>query len=193
MDRNGNLLPANAEPSTAETRDENDWSPYQDRVAFELADLLYTKEQMSAGNINSILELWTASLARFNTAPPFRNHADLYDTIDDTPLGGVRWQSFNITYNGARPDNDSDVPPWMKDKHSVFFRDPLEIAHNMLSNPDFKDEIDFAPLREFGPGSTRRLRNFMGGEWAWNEAVSASIASKSHCFIDSCSVKIRIS
>lgn len=127
---------------------------------------------MPAGNINSILELWAASLAKHNTAPPFRNHADLYDTIDSTPLGGVNWESFHITYNGPLPDGDA--PPWMTDEHSVFFRDPLTIAHNMLANPEFKGEIDFAPLREYSPGTRpiRRLHNFMGGEWAWNQAVS---------------------
>lgn len=125
---------------------------------------------MSAGNIDKLLALWTANLAKHGDTPPFRTHAGLYSSIDDTPLGGVKWESFSVSYSGPRPDND--VPTWMTDTHSVFFRDPRKIVHGMLSNPDFKDEIDYAPLRAFGPDGKRRLQHFMSGEWAWKEAVS---------------------
>lgn len=128
---------------------------------------------MSAGNINSLLDIWAADLARYQASPPFRTQADMYCSIDDTPLGGVKWESFTISYDGPRPEGD--VPTWMTDKHSIYFRNPLKIVHGMLSNPDFKDEIDYAPLRVHGPDGKRHLRNFMSGEWAWRQAVSTSL------------------
>lgn len=159
--------PPNPQPPTSEP-----WYPYKDRVSFELADLLYRKEQMSGGNIDSLLDLWAASLFPHGTPSPFKDHDELYETIDRTPLGDVRWQSFNLSYGGPKPDGE--VPTWMTDAHTVHFRDPREIIKNMLANPDFKDEIDYAPLREFDNlgDRNRRLRNFMGGDWVWRQAVS---------------------
>ncbi|OJT11162.1 hypothetical protein TRAPUB_12318 [Trametes pubescens] len=138
---------------------------------------------MSAGNINSLLEIWAADLARYKASPPFRTQADLYRSIDDTPLGGVKWESFTVSYGGPRPDDD--VPTWMTDKHSIFFRNPLEIVHGMLSNPDFKDEIDYAPLRVYGPDGKCRLQNFMSGEWAWRQAniISQKVSCTDTSFV----------
>ncbi|KAI0676186.1 hypothetical protein C8Q78DRAFT_1065111 [Trametes maxima] len=155
-------------------RSHNDWAPYRDRVVFELADLLYRKEQMPASNINTLLELWTVTLAKHSDTAPFATQAELYETIDNTPLGEVKWQSFDLMFSGDRPSGTSSrVPPWMDDKFRVFYRDPMTIIRNMLSNPDFKGEIDYAPVREFSEGK-RRLQNFMSGEWAWRQAAQGS-------------------
>jgi len=54
---------------------------------------------MSAKNINTLLDLWAATLLKHHDSPPFANHSDLYETIDSTPLGSVLWQSFSLTYN----------------------------------------------------------------------------------------------
>ncbi|KAI0364600.1 hypothetical protein BV20DRAFT_955911, partial [Pilatotrama ljubarskyi] len=160
-------LPPHSPAPSAPSR-ENEWAPYKDRAAFELADLLYRKEQMSAGNINALLELWSATLLKHGDSPPFGSQAELYRTIDDTPLGEVKWQSFTLSYDGELPEGA--VPPWMSAKYTVFFKDPRAVVHAMLRNPDFKDEIDYAPVREFGEDGKRKLQNFMGGEWAWRQA-----------------------
>lgn len=70
----------------------NEWAPYNDRVSFELAELLYTKEQMSATNIDTLLGLWEASQLEHNASPPFHNHRDLYSTIDATSQGKVAFE-----------------------------------------------------------------------------------------------------
>ena len=76
---------APAQPLPARLVD--DWAPYNDRVSFELAELLYTKEQMSGGNIDTLLELWAASQLEHGASPPFSNHRDMYSTIDATSQG----------------------------------------------------------------------------------------------------------
>lgn len=123
---------------------------------------------MPARSIDALLELWTASLLKSENPPPFTDHKELYETIDQTPLGDVRWRHFNMTYGGEKPNN---APSWMDDTHTVQFRDPRAVIHNMLANPDFKDEIDYGPLHEFDHQGNRRLKNFMGGDWAWRQAV----------------------
>ncbi|EGN93377.1 hypothetical protein SERLA73DRAFT_64174, partial [Serpula lacrymans var. lacrymans S7.3] len=37
---------------------------------------------------------------------------------------------------------------WMTDFHNVWFCSPDTIVHKILSNPDFKDKIDYAPFHE---------------------------------------------
>ncbi|KAJ8455013.1 hypothetical protein ONZ51_g12691 [Trametes cubensis] len=145
-----------------------DWTPYTDRLQFETAELLYAQEQMSAANIDRLLELWEASLIPHGEASPFKNHVDLYRTIDSTELGDVRWQCFTIRYQKDVPLQDP--PPWMLDEHEVWYRDVRTIVKQMLSNPDFKSQIAYAPYREFSPDGTRLLRDFMSGDWAWRQA-----------------------
>ena len=44
---------------------------------------------MSAGDIDFILSLWAASLAPHNDKAPFSTATQMYNTIDETPLGDV--------------------------------------------------------------------------------------------------------
>jgi hypothetical protein len=147
----------------------NDWTPYQSRVEFELADFLYRRNQMSATDINYLLNLWGASSAAHGEAPPFPNHKDLYSTIDSTPLSDVSWESFSLRFNGTRP-NDV-VPPWMNAEYDVWFRNPRNLVHNIISNPDFNNAFDYAPYQEHDANGTHRYHNFMSGNWAWRQTV----------------------
>ncbi|KAH9855129.1 hypothetical protein C2E23DRAFT_866790 [Lenzites betulinus] len=95
----------------------------------------------------------------------------MYRTIDSTPLGDVRWQCFTLQYPAANiPATGQEPPPWMVDSHEVWYRDPRNIVKHMLANPDFRTHIDYAPLREFRADGSRRLCNFMSGDWAWRQA-----------------------
>ncbi|KAI0352294.1 hypothetical protein OH77DRAFT_1561893 [Trametes cingulata] len=157
---------ADAQPSTPS---ESDWSPYNSRLQFEVAHLLYAQEQMGAANIDRLLELWNASLLHHGESAPFANHVDLYRTIDSTPLGDVRWQCFSMQYPRDEVPPD-DPPAWMTDTHEVWYRDPRLIVRHMLANPDFRSQLDYAPFREFADDGTRRLKHLMSGDWAWRQA-----------------------
>ena len=76
-------------------------------MEFEVADFLYRRNQMSGGDTDFIFHLWAASLAAHNDTPPFKNHAEMYETIDSTPVGDVPWESFTLEYDGVRPDGDT--------------------------------------------------------------------------------------
>lgn len=125
---------------------------------------------MSAGDINFLLSLWTASLAIHSSEPPFSKTTDLYDAIDSTSLGDAAWESFSLQYNGTQPEGD--VPPWMQAEYDVWFRDPRTLVHNLLSNPDFKSGFDYAPFQERTGNGVHRFHDFMSGNWAWKQAVS---------------------
>lgn len=131
---------------------------------------------MSAGNIDKLLKIWGQHAASTGGEAPFRSHKDLYETIDSTPVGDVPWQSFNLSYDGPRPDlEDGDVPAWMDDEHAVWFRDPRELIQNLLSNTDFHGEFDYMPFQEYDDIGNHRYQDFMSGNWAWRQAVRRPI------------------
>jgi Plavaka transposase len=144
--------------------------PYDNRLQFEVADFLFRRNQMSAGDINFILGLWAASLAVHNDEPPFSNATDLYNAIDSTPLGDLAWESFSLQYNGTQPA--SNIPSWMQAEYDVWFRDPQILVQNLLSNPDFKSDFDYAPFQEYTTDGVHRFQDFMSGNWSWHQAVS---------------------
>jgi hypothetical protein len=169
-DEDGNFLPPNTPPSPRRPHtDPEDWTPYESRLQFETAEFLFTRNQMSAGHIDTLLNLWAASLLKHGDEPPFSNHTELYDTIDSTPLGDVPWETFNLKYDGALPENE--VPAWMTSEYDVWFRDPHSVLRNVLSNPDFDGEFDYAPYQEYDVSGNHRFQDLMSGNWAWKQAV----------------------
>jgi hypothetical protein len=169
-DKDGNAVPQGTPPPPRETDNgPEDWTPYENRPQFELADYIYTKNQMSAGGIDQLLNIWAATLVGSDLEPPFLNHNDLYCAIDSTPLGDIKWESFTLSYVGEPPDGD--VLPWMEAKHEVWFRDPRLLVHNLLANADFAGEIDTSPFQEYDANNNHRYQNFMSGNWAWKQAV----------------------
>ena len=139
-------------------------------MEFEVADFLYRRNQMSGGDTDFIFHLWAASLAAHNDTPPFKNHAEMYETINSTPVGDVPWESFTLEYDGVRPDGD--IPMWMTAEYDTWFQNPRDLVHNIISNPDFEAEFDYAPLQEYTTDGVHRFQNLMSGDWCWKQAVS---------------------
>ncbi|EIW77696.1 hypothetical protein CONPUDRAFT_108937 [Coniophora puteana RWD-64-598 SS2] len=133
---------------------------------------------MSAGNIDFLCELWACSLAQYGADPPFQSHEMLYKTIDSSKLGDIPWQSFSVTYQGPRPA--SNVPPWMEAGYDVWFRDPRKVVENMLGRPDFQNELDLTPYRDYDKKDNRRYENLFSGDWAWKQATKISKDPNTH-------------
>ncbi|KAG1813895.1 uncharacterized protein BJ212DRAFT_1447696 [Suillus subaureus] len=113
---------------------------------------------MSTGQINTLLDLWAATLIKHQDSPPFTGHWDLYETIDSTPLGNVTWETFSMSYNGEKPANN--VPPQMAAKYNMWFCDPHLLVHHMLSNPDFTMEIKYVPYQDYTNEDKCCYKNF---------------------------------
>jgi hypothetical protein len=125
---------------------------------------------MSASNINTLLDLWAATLVKYDDTPPFSSSSDLYSTIDSIHLGDIPWQSFSMKYS-EDPDH-APVPQWMTAEYEVWFRDPHLVIKDMIGNPDYIGGFDMAPIQVFDGNGDRKYENFMSGDWAWEEAVS---------------------
>lgn len=123
---------------------------------------------MSGGKIDELMQLWACTLPE-DLDPPFANHHHLYDTIDASSQGEVPWQSFSVTYNGDIPNGA--MPSWMVREYDVWFRDPRQVLRNQIGNPDFSGAYDHTPKRVFLANGQRQYKDFMSGDWAWNQAV----------------------
>ncbi|KAJ2912313.1 hypothetical protein MD484_g8095, partial [Candolleomyces efflorescens] len=146
-----------------------------------LADFLYKKVQMSAGDVNYLMTLWDAYQKRrlnkigdldfdddSTPRPPFADSRSLFDTIDSIPFGDIPWEGFKVKYDGEIPDN---APSWMAGEYDVWYRNPLDVMEAQLGNPEFAQYIDYSPkeVRDVKTGR-RQYMDLMSGDWAWEQA-----------------------
>ncbi|KZP25932.1 hypothetical protein FIBSPDRAFT_732975 [Athelia psychrophila] len=170
----GEYIPRDSPPppyqsGTGTNPDPQDWTPFDNRLQFETADFLFTRNQMSAGNIEILLALWAASLAPHGDTPPFNTSKQMNDTIDSSTLGHIPWENFSLRYTGVKPDQ-GPPPSWMQQEYEVWYRDPRELVKNMVANPDFNGEFDYTPFHEYDADGNHRFQDFMSGDWAWKQA-----------------------
>ncbi|KIK80411.1 hypothetical protein PAXRUDRAFT_158767, partial [Paxillus rubicundulus Ve08.2h10] len=147
-----------------------DWTLYNDRIQFETAEFLFTQNQMSAPQIDSLLDLWASTLLKHGDRPPFVHHHHLYKTIDNTPLGNIKWQSFLAHYTGKVP---AENPlPWMQVDYKVWFQNPCAVTERIPRNPGFASKMDYWPFWEYSSeGNAQQFQDFMFGDWAWDQVV----------------------
>ncbi|KIK76509.1 hypothetical protein PAXRUDRAFT_169715, partial [Paxillus rubicundulus Ve08.2h10] len=168
-------LPDGSPPPPLHDWSDNDWTPYCNCLEFELANFLYMCNQMPEKQIDTLLNIWAASLMKSGLDSLFVDHKDLYKTIDSTPLGDVKWECFSIKYTGIQPEPMENSLPWMNNIYNVWFCTPLNIIQNIVANPDFATEMDFRTYREFETATDVRCwHDFMSRDWAWEQTVSIS-------------------
>ncbi|KAF5382367.1 hypothetical protein D9757_009785 [Collybiopsis confluens] len=151
-DHEGKTLPSNTPPPLPQENpsDQNPWFPFGSEAEFRLADLLFTDTEMSQGNINKLLDIWSLyqqQLRQANgctTCPesqdgPFLDHKNMYSTIDSIAEGGAIWKCMQTAVD---ENLSSDAPEWQKTSYQVWYRDPR----------------------------TRRWSDFMSGNFAWRHA-----------------------
>ncbi|KAJ6617696.1 hypothetical protein B0H10DRAFT_1948192 [Mycena sp. CBHHK59/15] len=165
-DINGHDLPPGALPPPWDDRAPNDYSPLESRAQFEFAEFLYTQQEMLTKGVDRLAQLLTALYQ--GTDPPFADHKDLYTTIDSIQQGDIPWESFSVKYTGPVPET-REVPVWMTETFEVWFHSPLAIFEKQLANPDFKDEMDWAPKRIFKKGKCQ-FTDFFSRNWVWEQA-----------------------
>jgi hypothetical protein len=148
------------------------WAPYKDQNEFEIAEFLFKTSQMRKSHVNVLMRLLRAwNLKHGVESTPFDNNDHLESVIDSTPVGGIPWKKFTMSYNGERPLHDS--PSWMDKTYEVYYRDPRQLAHEIIGNSDFDGEFDYAAYQEFGATGKRRFGDFMSANFAWRVSVSS--------------------
>jgi len=143
--------------------------PFNSEAQFKLADLLYRHAEVSAPNIDALLEIWVQSVHESNTLAPFKNHEDMHTTIDSSTLGDVPWQCM-VTQ--VPEDADQGTPSWMQTSYKVWYHDPEVVVSNILSNLDFDGQFDMCPYVELDANGKCQWSNVMSGNIAWRWSVS---------------------
>ncbi|KAG6914489.1 hypothetical protein DXG01_016963, partial [Tephrocybe rancida] len=164
-DSNGEFLPEGAAPPPWDHPPPSDFSPYEDQQQFELADLLFRRDEMASQTLNDLMQVWGAR--HCDKGPPFHSTQHLHDVIDSTAIGGAPWQSFTVYYNGDIDSIDIEAEPWKIKGFDVWYRDPRVVLHNQLGNPDFDGEMDHAPKRVYDSKNKWRFQDFMSSNWPW--------------------------
>jgi len=147
---------------------ENPWEPYNSKLQFQTADLLFCKIEMSSGFIDELLELWGESLEQCGEPGPFGLHEQMYATIDSTKHGDIPWKCMAAEFAG---EITGDLPSWKKDVHEIWYRDVDAVIAQMLSNPDFKEQFDYVPYIGLDKKGDRHWSDFMSGNYAWRHSV----------------------
>ncbi|KAF8806288.1 hypothetical protein BYT27DRAFT_7191619 [Phlegmacium glaucopus] len=169
-DEHGQFLPLGTAPLPHHNPSTNPssltWDPFNDQLQFQVADFLYHKVEMSAGNINELMDIWSLSKSKEGDISPFSSHEHLYATIDAIKHGDAPWKSFTISYVG---DIGLNVPSWQLDKYLVFGNPDIVIG-NMLANPDFDGEFDYVPFIELDKLGHQHWNEFLSGNFSWRHA-----------------------
>lgn len=167
LDQDGNPIAPGMPPPPRTTPPAGDWTSFSDELQFKTADFLYRRVEMSAPNIDYLMELWAFSKLKDGDFGPFEGSEDMYAAIDAIPLGSVPWQCLV----SDPVDPSPDAPSWKMAEHQVWFRDPELVASVMLSNPDFNGQFDTTPYVRLDRDGKRRLSDVMSGNYAYRHAV----------------------
>ncbi|KAJ7840102.1 hypothetical protein B0H14DRAFT_3696876 [Mycena olivaceomarginata] len=166
-DEFGEFLPEGTPPPPRTTAPNDDW-PYDSSVQFNIADFLFRRVQMSAGNIDFLLEQWALSMMQHGDLGPFQDYQHLYETIDSTKLGDAPWQCLQTEPLAL----GEDAPIWARQSYEIWYRDPETVIANMLFNPDSDGTFDTAPYVHLDADGNRRWHDFMSANFAWRHSGS---------------------
>ncbi|KAJ6609407.1 hypothetical protein B0H10DRAFT_2225936 [Mycena sp. CBHHK59/15] len=148
-DEHGTFLPDGAPPQPRNTAAADDWTPFDDKVQFELANFLFRKVQMSSKNIDQLLEMWALSMMKHEDLGPFQDYKEIYETIEATTVVDAPWKCLQTEPLDPSPD----APVWAWEWYEVWYHDPDVVITNMLDNPD----LDGVAMRS--PDGSRKGRN----------------------------------
>jgi len=157
-------------PPPTSSHPDQPWFPFNSRGEFELADLLFRRNQAPQEHVDDLMHI-IHMLNPDGRPPPFADHQDMNRHIDAITAGEAPWQSFSVRHSEADSGPDVNVAPWKVASYDVWYRDPRELLHRQLSNPDFVNNIDYSPRQVFGDKGQRVWTDFMTGNWAWNQCV----------------------
>ncbi|KAH9957482.1 hypothetical protein BGW80DRAFT_1185947 [Lactifluus volemus] len=172
-DANGKFLPSGAQPTPRANATPDNWSPFESEVQFLVADLLYRRVEMSASNIDTLMELWETSLGIFGASAPFQSHRHMHAVIDSASLGDAPWRCL---VTGFSEDVSRNAPTWKQMAYEVWYRDPDEVVRLTLDNPDFSGQFDVCPYIELDVNDKRRWANVMSANIAWNHCDAIAVS-----------------
>ena len=165
-DKDGLLLPPGTPPLPRSDPSPDTWDSFDDQAQFRMGEFLYKKVEMSAGDVDELMDIWATS--NNDDLSLFSSHEHMYTTIDEIKHGDAPWKLFTVSYAGHL---GPDPPSWQLQNYRVWYRDPNIVTTNMLDNPDFDGEFDYAPYVEVDKSGQCCWNELMSGNFAWRHVV----------------------
>ena len=133
-DKDGLLLPPGTPPLPCSDPSPDTWDPFDDQTQFWMGEFLYKKVEMSAGDVDELMDIWATS--NDDDASLFSSHKHMYTTIDAIKHGDAPWKSFTVSYAGhLAPDPLS----WQLQDYWVWYHDPDIVKY--AGQPQFRWRI----------------------------------------------------
>ncbi|KAJ3491298.1 hypothetical protein NLI96_g824 [Meripilus lineatus] len=167
-DEDGNFLIEGEPPLPQQPPPPDDWSPFENRAAFEFAEFAFEKSLSSAEDLNSQLRIWAAwCLQKGIDGTMYNDVDDILSHIDEIPFGDAAWSSFDVRYTGPVDENS---PSWKRQTYTIHTRNTYEVQETFLKNQDFAKAFDYVPYEAYTPEGARKWSNLLSGRWAWKQA-----------------------
>ncbi|CDO74524.1 hypothetical protein BN946_scf184846.g5 [Trametes cinnabarina] len=91
----------------------------------------------------------------------FTNNRSFLQKVDSLPGPKASWKLIEITVTGNQKDADGQ---FMKERLDCWARSPVEVIGDLLGNPEFKNDITFAPYIQELEELQRQLENATDAE-----------------------------
>jgi hypothetical protein len=165
-DESGTPVPPGAPPCRPRLQplsSNNPYYPFHSRVALEAVELLYKRSQLPLTHVNSLMELWAASLFEHGAEAPFSSAQEMLQLIDAIQADVVPWNSFETTM-----DISEDAPSFEKDVYTTYMRDPHALIKEMLGQTQFDGHLDDCAYLEYNKDGKRVYQEYMSANHAWS-------------------------
>ncbi|KAG8948908.1 hypothetical protein FRC03_000539 [Tulasnella sp. 419] len=137
------------------------WFPFDNREEWELAEW-FTTSGVSQTDIDRYLKM---KITRERTVPSFKNNYAFQNMLDKLPAG-PKFKCKAFTVVGDLMDED-DQP--LTEELELWWRDPLEVIKEMLSNVMLANEMHYKPVRvSDASGSERFYDEMWTATWWWD-------------------------
>ncbi|XP_006454911.1 hypothetical protein AGABI2DRAFT_148229 [Agaricus bisporus var. bisporus H97] len=142
---------------------------------------------MSVENINELCAIHDDLLQHYGDVGPFASASQMYETIDSIQLGDAPWLHLQAVIPHEQAEN---APSWKKKLYDIWYRDPDVVLKQMLENPDFNGEFDYAPYIDLDMNGERVWSGVMSGNYAWHPLTAGAMYCPLICGTDKTTVSV---
>ncbi|KZP20961.1 hypothetical protein FIBSPDRAFT_1021562 [Athelia psychrophila] len=138
------------------------WAPFESEAEWEVARWMM-RSGISQRETESFLKL---EKIRTGVQPSFHNNCAFLQRIDALPRG-PEWTCEPFVVTGDEVDDKGEL---RTEEVDLWRRDPVECVKELLSNPSFRENMRFAPEKQYrnSDGTNRVYNESWTGDWWWD-------------------------
>ncbi|OBZ77534.1 hypothetical protein A0H81_01917, partial [Grifola frondosa] len=155
------------------------WAPFVSKEEWEFAEWIIASgisqdetDKLLKSGMRQFQLCVASNAAKFAS---YRDNKTLLKTIDLLPGPATSWKLIEITVKGDMQDAKGNT---MTETLDVWARNPVEVVAELLGNPEFKDELEYAPAEVYmgaemeGMDPDRLFEEMSASDW-WNRVQTS--------------------